>query len=848
MNLWNYSLAASTTIALVIFIQGFLPQKQRITGYGKKSCCTASRFSKTVLIIVDALRTDFITTRHDSWPYLQQLVDLGQARMYHARVHPPTVTLPRIKALISGDIPGFIDVLMNFDSSELKEDNLLYQMKSAGRTSIFYGDDTWLRLFPHTFIRSEGTTSFFVSDYTEVDDNVTRHIAGEMERDDWSFMVLHYLGLDHIGHLVGPSSSLIPLKLSEMDATVRLIHSAFIEKGMNDYLIILCGDHGMADQGGHGGVTPNEVLTPMVFITNTTTPTSDGLKEIFQIDLVPTLAILLNLPIPKNSLGVAPVSILEPFIGSSMLLDALELNSHQLYSILQGSSADSSLGQIMTAFDMQKLNHEAYKVMASDRLREEKLIFGYQKLLRQMQHHLASHLMDYDVSAMTFGLCCFLLVFCLVLAEQPSWNSASALIAMGGGLLTASFHYAYCTSQSPSLVLCSGYLGTLTTLSCTFTACCYFFSFRQLPSRLSSWLVGSNNSQLFVLLLALMHSVSLLSSSFIEEEHQMAYYYTVSLLLLELAYCHRNSKKCCLLLLVLLCLTLARKWNQTGDKWAHLLDIADKLNTPAYGSIKVILAMSALLVIISTTLSDASFPFFLRGLFLVSMAATAVYAFGEFEYFTLSYRGRYEALTVYLCSAVMLVNSGYHWYRQCPLTSLHSLRAAWVLLTTVLHRTVNLPLVALVSVSEYLLSRAQLDDFMRTHLYFWLGQASFFYQGNSNSISTVDISSGYKGLTSYNPILTAFFMLCNTYAGPIFWMLSLYIQIKKKPSNRGSALVAARFFLVFKLMDMIVLQVLIILERFHLFVWTVFAPKLVYEVLGLSLYQFSYLICSMFSR
>lgn len=57
---------------------------------------------------------------------------------------------------------------MNFDSAELKSDNLLYQLSAAGLDSVFYGDDTWLKLFPHTFLRSEGTTSFFVSDYIEV--------------------------------------------------------------------------------------------------------------------------------------------------------------------------------------------------------------------------------------------------------------------------------------------------------------------------------------------------------------------------------------------------------------------------------------------------------------------------------------------------------------------------------------------------------------------------------------------------------------------------------------------------------------------------------------------------------
>jgi ethanolaminephosphotransferase len=41
-------------------------------------------------------------------------------------------------------------------------------------------------------------------DFTEVDNNVTRHIDDELRRDDWSTLVLHYLGLDHIGHKSGP--------------------------------------------------------------------------------------------------------------------------------------------------------------------------------------------------------------------------------------------------------------------------------------------------------------------------------------------------------------------------------------------------------------------------------------------------------------------------------------------------------------------------------------------------------------------------------------------------------------------------------------------------------------------
>ena len=59
-------------------------------------------------------------------------------------------------------------MVLNFDSAALQEDNLISQFKHAKKEIVFYGDDTWMRLFPEHFKRSDGTTSFFVTDYTEV--------------------------------------------------------------------------------------------------------------------------------------------------------------------------------------------------------------------------------------------------------------------------------------------------------------------------------------------------------------------------------------------------------------------------------------------------------------------------------------------------------------------------------------------------------------------------------------------------------------------------------------------------------------------------------------------------------
>ena len=54
---------------------------------------------------------------------------------------------------------------------------------------------------------------------------MTRHLSAELSRDDWEVLILHYLGLDHIGHLAGPASPLLPRKLSEMSRVMESIYS-----------------------------------------------------------------------------------------------------------------------------------------------------------------------------------------------------------------------------------------------------------------------------------------------------------------------------------------------------------------------------------------------------------------------------------------------------------------------------------------------------------------------------------------------------------------------------------------------------------------------------------------------
>lgn len=230
------------------------------------------------------------------------------------KTNVPTVTMPRIKSITTGTIPKFIDVILNFGNQVLKGDSLIHRMKRLDRKVVFYGDNTWTNLFPEMFYRSyPNSDSFYVQDFYEGDRNITNGILGlELERNhkDWDHLIAHYLGLDHIGHVEGPYSPKIHLKLKEMDSVLDEILRFSMEK---EILVLVTGDHGMRSSGGHGGSTPEEIWVPLLAFNKQFKCGNN--RNFNQIDLAPSLGFLLGLGIPEQSVGV--------------LLDSLTFSFHE---------------------------------------------------------------------------------------------------------------------------------------------------------------------------------------------------------------------------------------------------------------------------------------------------------------------------------------------------------------------------------------------------------------------------------------------------------------------------------------------------------------------------------------
>lgn len=175
-------------------------------------------YNSFILFLIDALRDDFPNESTMPVTYEKACMKL------RLHVDIPTVTMPRLKSITTGTLSNFIDIALNVGHTEQVKDSLLHRLKQRNTVVSFAGDHTWVHLFPTEFTRKVANNdSFYVNDFYEGDKNVTNALESELEKKDWTLLILHYLGLDHIGHVEGHASPKVNHKLKEMDNAVKKI-------------------------------------------------------------------------------------------------------------------------------------------------------------------------------------------------------------------------------------------------------------------------------------------------------------------------------------------------------------------------------------------------------------------------------------------------------------------------------------------------------------------------------------------------------------------------------------------------------------------------------------------------
>ncbi|VDN14153.1 unnamed protein product [Dibothriocephalus latus] len=182
-------------------------------------------------MVIDGLRSDMISSPKysENWPMLKKIMQQGIVECSTTTLSYPTVTGPRLKTMATGRLSAFLDAIENTKSSVVTQDSWVQRLFDRRKRLELYGDNTWLKLFPYAFTRADGLSSFFITDFYEVDSSVTRHIDDRIPAvTEWDAMVLHYLGLDHIGHVEGTRGANVAPKLREMDGVVWKVYQHLV--------------------------------------------------------------------------------------------------------------------------------------------------------------------------------------------------------------------------------------------------------------------------------------------------------------------------------------------------------------------------------------------------------------------------------------------------------------------------------------------------------------------------------------------------------------------------------------------------------------------------------------------
>lgn len=289
-------------------------------------------------------------------------------------------------------------------------------------------------------------------------------------------MVLHYLGLDHIGHKSGPRSSNMKPKQEEMDGIVRQIFTAMEQnEHLQSTLFVMCGDHGMNDAGNHGASSPGETSPALVFMSSKlksiapklSAPASprnefDFYSAVEQSDIAPTVAALLGFPVSKNNLGALIPEFLPFWPLPRDKIQILMGNARQILNIVTAvfgpelfsmdstdvdpcTLGDSDVNKLSCAW--RKIDTSAKTFSTANAISEEWLA-DVSDWIREAQSLMSGMASNYDMSKLVIGqlLAIFAtgiiaLVIFMNKSTPSAFQSILPLLATGvsyGGMMFAS--------------------------------------------------------------------------------------------------------------------------------------------------------------------------------------------------------------------------------------------------------------------------------------------------------------------------------------------------------------------------------------------------------------------------
>lgn len=249
--------------------------------------------------MLDGLRYD---TAVSQMGYMHHLVEMGKASRFKVRSELPSLSRPLYEVLLTGT-PVFKNGITSNQTVRLSnEESLFHLTKKNGlknATASYYWVSELYNSAPFisTTDRIQLNTDnpiengiFYWEDHYP-DSHLFSDAHFLMNKYEPDFLYVHSMNIDNDGHLFTADSKEYRNRVISADIVLANILPKWMDAG---YQIIVTADHGMNNDGQHGGTTTADRDVPLFIITDKMIP---GIYEevIPQLQLAPLACELLNI-------------------------------------------------------------------------------------------------------------------------------------------------------------------------------------------------------------------------------------------------------------------------------------------------------------------------------------------------------------------------------------------------------------------------------------------------------------------------------------------------------------------------------------------------------------------------
>ena len=261
--------------------------------------------SKVILVISDALRYDVATT---NMGFLGHLVETKQADLYKIIGELPSMSRPMYETIHTGVSSSEHGVVANSIVRRSKMPNVFQSVGEADRVTAaaaYYWFSELYNRAPFDWIEDKEVDNeklliqhgrfYKLDEYPDAELFTTA--AFLVRRFSPDYLLIHPSGMDYHGETYGSDSSEYRNQAIKQDAILAPLLMEWKEQG---YTILVTGDHGINNDGGHGGTTLEQREVPLFVIPPDAQGKGNTNETVSHMQIAPTVLKLMGIPIPPS--------------------------------------------------------------------------------------------------------------------------------------------------------------------------------------------------------------------------------------------------------------------------------------------------------------------------------------------------------------------------------------------------------------------------------------------------------------------------------------------------------------------------------------------------------------------